>query len=851
MSAAVRENLTRDEARNRATIVSDVAIDVELDLTRGDVHFGATSTITFAATAGGETFLDCTAHEVHDVVLNGTALDLDTVVSPTRIALPGLAADNTLTVVATMAYLHEGRGLHFFRDPSDDRVYLHSQFEPFDAHLVYPCFDQPDLKAPFTLAVEAPAAWVVVSNNPVQDQPEDGAAGRWTFTTTPPLSPYVTVVVAGGYESVHTTHVTEAGELPLGLYIRRSLRDYLDDDELFELTRQGFDWFNHNFGIAYPFDKYDQLFVPEFSAGAMENPGAVTFTERYLFRGPVTDNQRERRAETLLHEMAHMWFGDLVTMRWWDDLWLNESFATFAAVLSQVEGTRFTHAWTTFLDAEKAWAKYQDQLPTTHPIAADMVDIESVHQNFDGITYAKGASVLRQLVAYVGQEDFLAGVRAYFVANKWDNAELADFLGALEDASGRDLATWRDAWLSTTGVNTLSVDHDIADDGTFSRFVVHQSAPEDHPTIRPHRLAIGVYDDDGDGRLVRTHRVELDVDAEAVEVPELVGVDAGRLVLPNDDDLTFAKLALDERTVDAVVADLHRFADPMPRALAWSATWDMLRDAQLSATDYVELVLANIAQEDQIGVLSRLHQRATGAADRYADRSHRDTLATRLADQAMAELDASEPGSEEQLAWLRHLAATATSSAQLDRLRAVLDGSEQVDGLALEADLRWTLVVALARAGRLGLVEIQAELDRDPTDLGDQQATAARAARPDPDAKRQAWDRLLGEEELSHTMARQLWAGMQQLTQPDLVAPYADPYFAALDDVWSTRSTEWAIEFATGMFPHAAASADLLAAAERARDRDDLPGPLRRVLVEQVDVLERTLAARAADAPSA
>ncbi len=394
-------------------------------------------------------------------------------------------------------------------------------------------------------------------------------------------------------------------------------------DELTELTRQGLDWYDENFGIAYPFGKYDQLFVPEFSAGAMENPGCVTFSEGYVYRSRVTDAQRERRAETVLHEMAHMWFGDLVTMRWWDDLWLNESFATFGAVLSQVEATRFQNAWVTFLDSEKAWAKYQDQLPTTHPIAAHLADVEAVHQNFDGITYAKGASVLRQLVAYVGQDAFLAGCRAYFQAHQYGNAELADFLAALEGASGRDLSTWAQAWLTTSGVNTLGLDATVADDGTFASAAVVQSATDAHPTLRPHRLAIGVYDWD-DGALVRTHRVELDVRGERTDVPDLVGVDAGVLVLVNDDDLTFAKLRLDDRSMAGLTAHLAALRDPLPRALAWSAAWDMVRDAELPATRFVDLVVANSGSESEVGMTQRLAMRALGAAERYADPAHRD-----------------------------------------------------------------------------------------------------------------------------------------------------------------------------------------------------------------------------------
>jgi aminopeptidase N len=842
MTTTVHENLTRDEAAERARLVRVDAYDVALDLTTGDEVFGSTTTVDFTAAPGATTFLDCTAAEVLSVTCNGRELDLDEVVGPTRITLPDLDGETTVVVRATMRYLREGRGMHHFRDPSDDRVYLHTQFEPFDAHQVVACFDQPDLKAPVTFRVTVPQDWVVVSNAPVTRAPEDGAGGEWVFEETPRLSPYVWAVVAGEYASVHDRH----GDIDLGLYVRQSLREHLDPDELFEVTRQGFDWFNANFGIAYPFGKYDQLFVPEFSAGAMENPGCVTFSESYVFRGAVTDAQRERRAETILHEMAHMWFGDLVTMRWWDDLWLNESFASFSATLSQSEATRFTDAWVTFLDEMKAWAKYQDQLPSTHPIAADMVDIESVHQNFDGITYAKGASVLRQLVAWVGQDDFLAGVRAYFATHQYDNAELSDFLAALEAASGRDLAAWRDAWLTTTGVATMAVEAPV-EDGRFTSFEVVQTTDPDHPTIRPHRLAIGIYDED-DGMLVRTSRVEVDVTGVRTPVDELVGAPAGRLVLVNDDDLTYTKVALDPRSLATAMAGLSTVADPMARTLLWSSAWDMVRDGQLAASRYVDLVIAHVAHEDQIGVLTRLAQRAHGAAARYAAREHAGLLLTRLADQASAELAGTTPGSDRQLAWARQLAATATSPEQLQVVHDLRSGTLAHEGLAIDQDLRWRLTVALAREGAIDEADIERELDRDPSDFGQRQAATARAARPTADAKQAAWTLLMDDPDLGQTMARQVWGGFQQLTQPDLLGDFVDRYFAALDTVWATRSTEWAIEFATGMFPHAAVSASLLGTAVATRDRHDLPGPLRRVLAEQVDTLERTLRAREVDA---
>jgi aminopeptidase N len=858
---ARKENLTRDEARDRAARIADVTTRVHLALDRGPETFGATSQLSFTATRPGATFVDLTAASVDRVVLDGDELDLHAIVAPTRLVLPPLeAGEHHLDVVATMTYQHEGKGLHRFVDPSDDRVYLHSQFEPFDAHLVYACFDQPDLKTTFELSVDAPAEWVVVSNGAAVEQPQEGEAGRWRFEVTPRISPYITAVVAGSYAHVTDRYRREDGsELALGLYIRRSLEAYLEADELFEVTRQGFEAFESFFGQRYPFGKYDQLFVPEFSAGAMENPGCVTFTETYVFRSKVTDAMRERRAETLLHEMAHMWFGDLVTMRWWNDLWLNESFATFMAVLAQATATRWTDAWVTFLDAEKAWAKYQDQLPSTHPVAGAMPDVESVHQNFDGITYAKGASVLRQLVAWVGQDAFLAGCRDYFGRHAWGNTELDDFLGALERASGRDLAAWRDEWLRTTGVTTLAPAYGVGQDGRYDRFEVLQTAETPRwaegngrddatPSPRRHRIAIGCYDL-VDGQLRRTRRVELDVAGERTEVTELVGAPASEVVLLNDDDLTYAKVELDERTTALVTEQLSSFADPLPRALVWAATWDMVRDGRLPARRFVELVRHNVAAEDQVGVLQRLLLRAVGAADRYGDPAARDDRLAELARDARRAAEAAPPGSDQQLAWVRHWASVARGDVtQLADVRALLDGTLTMEGLAVDTDLRWHFVTALTQAGGADDALVDAELERDDTDLGRRLAATARAAQPTAEAKEAAWSQLLEDDSLSHTVSRQLWGGFSQLSQPEVLAPFADRYFEVLDRVWAERSLDWAIEFSEGMFPHASASDDLLARVDATLVRPELPRPLRRVLLEQRDTLVRTLEARALDA---
>jgi len=863
-AASIRENLTREEAEERAQRIGDVSTRVHLDLTGPVDAFTSSSELRFDVVEAGPTFVDLTAASVQRVTLDGRDLPLDQV-EATRIPLPTLSVGaHRLEVEARCAYQHEGKGLHRFVDPSDGRVYLHSQFEPFDAHLVYACFDQPDLKTTFALDVDAPAEWVVISNGRPLERPRDGQAGRWRFETTPRISTYVTACVAGPYVSVEDRYEREDGSgIDLAWWVRRSLADHLDPEELFTITTQSFAAFEALFGMHYPFgDRYDQAFVPEFSAGAMENPGCVTFSETYVFRSKVTDPIRERRAETIIHEMAHMWFGDLVTMRWWDDLWLNESFATFMSVLVQVTATRWDDAWVTFLDAEKAWAKFQDQLPSTHPVADRMPDVESVHQNFDGITYAKGASVLRQLVAWVGQEEFLAGCRDYFDRHAWGNTTLADFLAALERASGRELDSWRDAWLLTTGVNALSLEVTRGDDGTIADLHVLQEdlAPawsgvagtDEHvPELRPHRVAIGCYREGDDG-LERDEQVELDVTGERTRVDGLVGVALPPLLVVNDGDLTYAKVRLDPATTEVVTDRLATVRDPLARAQLWASTWDMVRDAELPAGRYLDLVVSNVTSEPRIGTLQRLLARAIAAVERYVDPAEGPERLARLTRHARAELEASTPGSERQLAWARHWAATSQADPEQHRdVERVLDGERAFEGLAVDTDLRWHLLICLARGGAEVDARIDAELERDPTDLGARSAATARASRPSPQAKQEVWEQLLEDPSLSHTMSRQLWSGFVRLDQREVLHPYTDRYFGVLERVWSERSLDWAIDFSAAMFPHWDASEELLTRVDAHLDDADLPRPLRRVLLEQRDTLVRTLTARRLDRDAA
>jgi aminopeptidase N len=836
--------MTRTEAITRAALLSVTSYDVALDLTTGPDVFRSVSTATFSAReAGASSYIDINADRVLRVTLNGTDLDLGAVVDATRVRLDDLRSDNVVVVEADGAYSHTGEGLHRFVDPVDDEVYLYSQFETFDAHRMYACFDQPDLKAELRLSVTAPAHWEVVSNGRVASRVEsDGGVARTTFEATTRISPYITALIAGPYHHVHDEH----DGIPLGLYCRRSLSEHLDADELFTVTKQGFDYFHEAFGTRYAFGKYDQLFVPEFNAGAMENAGAVTILEDYVFRSKVTDAAYERRAETILHEMAHMWFGDLVTMRWWDDLWLNESFATFVSVMCQAEATRWPAAWTTFANVEKSWAYRQDQLPSSHPIWADIVDIDAVEVNFDGITYAKGASVLKQLVAWVGRDEFLSGIRSYFQRFAFGNTELADLLKALEDVSDRDLSQWSKEWLQSAGVNTLRPEFTVGDDSAYTSFSVVQEAPADHPTLRSHRLAIGLYDRTPDG-LVRRQSVELDVVGDTTEVPQLVGQLAADVVLVNDNDLTYSKIRLDPRSLDVVKQSIGEFNDSLPRALCWAAAWDMVRNAEMRARDYLTMVLAGIGGEDDIGVVQSTLRQALGAITFFTAPDRMAAANTELADEALRMAQAAEPGGDSQLAWARVFASTAETPEHLALVRAWLDGSESVKGLAIDTELRWHLLRQLTSHGQATDADIDAELARDATAAGQRHAVACRASRPTPEAKEQAWTALL-EEQVANAQQSALIGGLQQSHQIELLRPYVDRYFAAVPEIWSSRTSEMAQDLVIGLFPSFVVEQSTVDKVDAFLSSYDAPAPLRRLLLESRDSLVRALRARQFDA---
>ncbi|GAA1354540.1 aminopeptidase N [Streptomyces beijiangensis] len=857
------ENLSRDEARERAELLSVDGYEVVLDLrsavgdgpAQGPRTFRSVTTIRFrSARAGAASFADLVAPSVTAVTLNGQALDPATVFDGVRIALDGLQTENVLVVDAQCAYSRTGEGMHRFVDPEDDEVYLYTQYEPADARRVFANFEQPDLKAPYRFEVTAPDGWTVWSNG----AGEQGADGAWAFAETKPISTYITCVVAGPYHYVTDIYrrTFEDGtelEIPLGAMCRKGLAKHFDSDDIFLLTKQGLDFFHENFDYPYPFGKYDQAFVPEYNLGAMENPGMVTFREEYIYRGKVTSASYERRANVILHEMAHMWFGDLVTMVWWDDLWLKESFADFMGTFSMVGATRFENGWITFANNRKAWAYRADQLPSTHPITADIRDLEDAKLNFDGITYAKGASVLKQLAAYVGQDAFLEGARRYFKRHEYGNTRLGDLLTVLEETSGRDLATWSQSWLQTAGVNSLTpvVTHDAA--GRVTELAVVQEAAASHPELRPHRVAVGLYRREaGSGELVRYARAEVDVAGARTVVAELAGAEKPDLVLVNDDDLTYCKIRFDEGSLETLRNHLGEITDPLARALCWSALWNLTRDALMPARDFVGLVLRFAGRETDIGVLQMLHAWTQSALTHYAAPAWREEGGRALAEGALRELRLAEPGSQHQLTWARFFASVAASDADFQLLQGLLEGAAKIDGLDVDQEMRWAFLSPLASHGLADEGVIAAELARDDTASGKRHQVRCLASRPSEAVKAQAWAAVVESDALSNALVEATISGFEQASQRELIAPYGAKYFDAIERVWSERSIQIGMIVVKGLFPGLQDDRATLDATDAWLSAHEGAAPaLRRLVLEARDDLARTLRGQQCDEAAA
>ena len=855
-------NLTRVEAEERKSIVQyPIHYSVDLDLTQGDTTFVSTSTIQFGAKAGESTFLDLIADEVTSVTLNGESVEPGEVFVDSRIALNNLRERNEVVVTAVCRYSTTGEGLHRSVDPSDGNVYLYSQFEVPDARRVYAVFDQPDLKAVFKFSVLAPCSWIVTSNMPVESTEDtgqmtlDGTLGtkpaehakRWTFAPTPTMSSYLTAICAGPYAEWHTTYQNEDGRtIPMAQYCRQSLKDDFakDVDYLFDITKKGFAFYAKTWGVPYPYAKYDQIYVPEYNAGAMENIGMVTIRDSYVFSSKVTDALAERRVVTVLHELAHMWFGDYVTMKWWNDLWLNESFAEFTSTLATAEATEWHDAWATFCSGEKSWALNQDQLSTTHPIVAPINDLNDTYVNFDGITYAKGASVLKQLVAYVGRSEFFEGINHYLYRHAYSNATLNDLLTELEGTSGRDLKTWSAQWLEQAGINTIATDLHTAQDGTISELTLHQFAPTDHPVLREHRLAVGFYNEDEEsGKVVRTDRIELDVDGEATTVTEAAGKPRPQFLLTNDDDLTYTKLRFDDESLAFATANLYRFDDALARAVIWLALWDMTRDGELAASDFIGTTLKLLSTETESTTFRYALACLSTTVWHYTDRTKRAAIAQHTA-QALLDLAKQAPaGSDMQFqlisAYLTY--GVGGDSAFADTVRGLLSGSLVLEGLELDNNFRWSLVRALSSINAIDEADIQQELERKDTTENREFALAARAARATAEAKAWAWNEAIHDEVLTNAQLESVAGGFASTPSQELAEPYVKEYFDSAEWIWNHKTFHMAEALLEGLYPRYADPATLVELGDKwLASHADADNALRRLISANVESSHRT-----------
>lgn len=858
-------NLTRQEAADRKAVIGQTHYQVHLDLTgnipshastdKGDQNnFLSVSTVTFDAQPGSSTYLDLIANKVVSVTINDNQVDPAQVYSDSRVQLDNLQEHNTVTVEALCQYSHTGEGLHRSLDPSDGNIYLYSQFEVPDARRVYAVFDQPDIKAVFDFSLSAPKDWVVISNQPTAEQPQvqadDEEVRIWKFKPTPVMSSYLTAFCAGPYAQWTSSHTLASGrQVPLGIYTRQALKDAAsaDVDYLFDITAKGMDFYNQTWGVEYPYEKYDQVFVPEYNAGAMENIGCVTIRDSYIYESKTTDANKERRVVTVLHELAHMWFGDLVTMKWWNDLWLNESFAEFTSTLATAEVTEWKDAWATFCSGEKSWGQAEDEKPTTHPIVAPINDLNDTYVNFDGITYAKGASVLKQLVAYVGRERFFQGIHNYLEKNKYGNATLDDLLSELEATSGRDMKTWSSLWLEQSGINTIAADVQEGEDGTISNLVLKQTAPAEHPVMRPHRLAVGFYSSDENGKVVRTDSFELDVDGENTVVEEARGKARPDFILINDNDLTYTKIRLDSKSLAFALENLDHFVDPLARAITWLSLWDMTRSAELPAESFIETSLKALATEEESTTFRYALGQVQTSANLYVAPSRRQTVINHISDTLWHLAQSAAPGSDEQYQLLTAYLHYGVGSEYARRTAGLLDGSVVLPGLDMDNNLRWVVTIDRARAGVIGNAEIDAELAKRETTENREFSYMAKASIPTTDAKQWAFDQALHNTNLTNSQIEAVANGFSSNNRPELFAGYVARFFDMIDWIWKNKTFHMSETLlgslsGYGLYPVYAKAADLVEAGQAWLDsHPDADKALRHLIQANVDSSQRTL----------
>ncbi|MEP7192426.1 MAG: aminopeptidase N [Actinomycetota bacterium] len=825
-------NLTRLEAEARSALIDVTGYRVDLDLTQGSTSFESVSTVRFScAEPGASTFLDVQPQTLQRVILNGVDMDL-TGFDGERITLTALAPENEVVATATMSYSNDGQGLHRAVDPADEQHYVYGHSFLDAAPRVFACFDQPDLKAPYDVSVTAPPEWIVLGNGAATRTGE----GTWVLATTKPLATYFFTVCAGPYASVTSTH----DGIPLGIHARASLREALEAQagQMLTITRQAFDYYHSLFGIRYPFGEYHQVFVPEFNAGAMENPGCVTLRDQYVFRGGTTHDEVLTRSSTITHEMAHMWFGDLVTMQWWDDLWLNESFAEYMSHRTLSAVTEFTDAWVDSSMARKPWGYAAERMPSTHPVAGlPAPDAQSALQNFDGISYAKGAATLRQLIAHIGDAAFISGVADYLRQHAHGNASLGDFLGAMERASGQDLGGWSDAWLRTAGLDAISVDTTSAE-GPMTSATMRRTPPPAYPADRPHSIDVA-----GFSRGTEVFRVLTTVDQDETPLPGLLGKPVANMLIPNATDLTWATIKLDKATIAAAPSELSAVPQAQARAVVWTALIDGVALAEVDPRHLLAVLATSWATESNQSIINRVGLLITHRIiPSFIPPGEQDDAQAVIAMAATTMLAEAEAGSSRALLAARYV---ASSSADEDLLGRWARAERLPEGLEGDSDFRWLVLGNLARRGAIGSAGLHVALEQDHTMAGNLKWLNAKASAPDPAAKVWAWDQLTGEHGRSNYEMNALAAGFWHARDQDIIRPYVARYFSDVPAM-AGRVGEDALSRVAGLaYPATVVEASTAAQSAAVLGRPDLTASVRRAIVDADSELREALASRA------
>ena len=825
-------SLSRESALTRSKQVHHISYELEFDLTHGKEQFTGSSVIRFdlkpkAKDTQKNLLIDFEGGSISQLTINHQPVAADRIETyfdghHLDIPLAELkASDNEIEVHFSHPYSHEGQGLHRFTDPEDQNVYLFSDFEPYHAHLMFPCFDQPDLKAQYNLQVKAPQSWQVISNTLQLQVQKNGDHQVWKFKKTPAISTYVFALHAGPY----ATWSRDASGIPLRLFARKSLAKYVDHSEWLTITEQGLDYFSIQFGMPYPFQKYDQIIVPEFNAGAMENVAAVTFSENFIYRTAVTENRRRSRADTILHEMAHMWFGDLVTMKWWNGLWLNESFASYMSTKAVDSATDFKGAWPAFFTGMKQWAYWEDQLITSHPIEVPIPSTEHADSIFDGITYGKGAATLKQLNYYIGDDDFREGLQRYFLKYAYKNTSINDFFEIQQEASGLDLMRWQKLWLQTPGVNTLRAQWSCEQDpeteeSIIKDFSLLQGGSPQTP-LRPHRTTVGLYYLSSNKKKhhptspILEPKISLDTHySEASHyVDEAKGKPCPDLVFPNLNDHDYVKVELDPISIKTVLNSIDQITDPLTRQMIWQSLWEMVIDGQLSAADLAQTLLKYIPKEKDTLILSNQLRRLSDPSIRapsllkYIPEPDSLLFRAEIEKLALHEFKAAAPGSDHQLIWFQTF---LNNSAQEESIRYLLDllhGKIKLSKFKIDTERRWRILEALARQGVAGIEElIEKELKADPTDMGQKAAISAEVQIPRQEIK-EKWIKELSQfpnPNYSFAKLRVASSQFRVLNQPTSIYPSEDLFFSTLEkllEIKTVESDQYAAMFARGLYP--------------------------------------------------